>query len=168
MCLGLLPGMGYAPISRGPDGKPGGKPLDYPPEAGPTPPPDMVSGKEVASQTNRKRLAAEAQADYAKQPQPINWRDRMPNQDKGDSKRFVHNVLNWGLSTQKNPSLGMDPKRAKQEGKEIDYNRVLLKFNPDGSTAAGFDDAYYADPENWWSAKDLGMAYPGSGDDINI
>ena len=167
MCVGMLPGMGYGAVGRGTDGKPGGKPLDKPPEVGSAPPPDMVSGKEVAPQSNRQRLAAEAQAAYDKQPQPINYRDRNPTQDK-DPKRFVHRMTNWGLSMQKNPSLGMNPRRARQEGKEIDYNRVMLKYNPDGSPAAGFDDAYYANPDNWWSAKDLGMTIPGSGDDINV
>ena len=167
MCVGMLPGLGYGAVGRGADGQPGGKPLQYPAAAGSPPPPDMVGEQKVAPQSNRKRLAAEAQRDYDRQPQPINYRERKPTEDH-NAKRFVHRMTNWGLSMKKNPSLGMNPSRAKQEGKEIDYNRVILKYNPDGSPAAGFNDAYYANPDNWWSAKDLGMDTPGSGDDINI
>ena len=71
----------------------GGKPLDYPPEAGPAPPPDMVGGMEVAPQSDRKRLAAEAKADYEKQEQPINWRNVHPRdkhkQKKPNKKNYI-------------------------------------------------------------------------------
>ena len=128
----------------------GGKPLDKPPEAGPAPPPDMVGGMEVAPQSDRKRLAAEAKADYNKQPQPINWRETKPK-DRNNKKVFEQ-FLNFTA----HPHDTRDNKRA------------LLKLNPDGTPAHGFSKEYYEDPDNWWSREDLGLPDIDYGDDINI
>jgi len=127
----------------------GGKPLEYPPEAGPAPPPDMVGGQEVAPQSDRQRLAAEAKADYDAQPQPTNWRNIKPK-DRGNKKIFSQ-FMNFHAAPH-------DPK---------DSKRALLKLNPDGSAAMGHSKEYYADPDNWWSREDLGLPnLPES--DINI
>ena len=128
----------------------GGKPLDYPPEAGPAPPPDMVGGQEVAPQSDRKRLAAEAKAQYDKQEQPINWRETKPK-DRGNQK-----VIDQFISMASIPHNTKDNKRA------------LLKLNPDGSPAMGFGKDYYANPDNWWSREDLGLPDIDYGDNINI
>ena len=131
----------------------GGKPLDYPPEAGPAPPPDMVGGQEVAPQSDRKRLAAEAKADYEKQEQPINWRNVHPHEQHKQKKPAP--IL------QQYTSLGTQPHTR-------DNKRALLKLNPDGSPAHGFGKDYYENPDNWWSREDLGLPDINYGDDINI
>ena len=135
-------------------GPPGGKPLDYPPEAGPAPPPDMVGGQEVAPQSDRKRLAAEAKADYEQQEQPINWRNIKPK-DRGKQKSPAP-VMQQFISLASIPHDTKDNKRA------------LLKLNPDGSPAMGFGKEYYTNPDNWWSREDLGLPDIDYGDDINI
>ena len=131
----------------------GGKPLVYPPEAGPAPPPDMVGGQEVAPQSNRKRLAAEAKADYEKQEQPLNWRNVHP--------RDQHKQKKPPPILQQYTSIATQPRYK-------DNKRALLKLNPDGSPAMGFGKDYYEDPDNWWSREDLGLPDIDYGDDINI
>jgi len=134
----------------------GGKPLDKPPKAGAPPPPDRVNNQEVAPQSDRKRLAAEAKAQYDKQEQPINWREIKP-QDRGKQKS-PRPIL------QEYVSLGTQPQFQ-------DNKRALLKLNPDGSPAQGFGKEYYDNPDNWWSREDLGLPdldYGDTDDNINI
>jgi len=129
---------------------PGGKPLPKgPPKPGKAPPPDRVNNQEVESQTNRQRLADEAQAAYDKQEQPINWRERRPSKDDPAEIRLAR-------LQSRGPQKG-GPGRWEY----IDDKRHQLKLNPDGTPAYGFDRAYYEDPENWYSKSDLEEFYGG-------
>jgi len=147
--------MPYAYISST---NPGGKPLpDWspPPKPGSAPRSDRVNDQEVESQTNRQRLADEAQADYeaskADYPEkPINWRDRAPSKDDPDNIKMAR--LQSG-----------GPMKGKPGSYEyIDEERVQLKLNPDGTPALGMGKDYYDNPENWYSKAELDEYYGNS------
>jgi len=138
---------GYGMLAHG---RPGGKPLpDWspPPKPGGAPPPDRVNNQEVESQTNRQRLADEAQADYESgkknhPDKPINWRERTPSRDDPAKIRYAR--LQSG-----------GPKKGRPGKWEyIDENRHQLKLNPDGTPAYGFDRSYYEDLDNWYSKSE--------------
>ena len=130
---------------------PGGKPIpDPPPKPGKAPPPDRVNDQEVESQTNRQRLADEAQAAYDKQDQPINWRDRRPSKDDPANIRFAR--LQSG-----------GPKKGKPGNWEyIDPDRHSLKLNPDGTAPLGHDRSYYENLDNWYSKAEWDSFYGDS------
>ena len=139
---------------------PGGKPIGAPPpKPGKAPPPDMVNNQEVAPQTNRQRLADEAQAAYDKQPQPINWRERNPSKDDPANIRFAR--LQSG-----------GPKKGKPGNWEyIDDDRYQLKLNPDGTPALGMGKEYYDDTSNWYSKSEWESFFndsPASDDGVNL
>ena len=139
---------------------PGGKPLPKgPPKPGKAPPPDRVNNQEVESQTNRQRLADEAQAAYDKQPQPINWRERNPSKDDPANIRFAR--LQSG-----------GPKKGKPGNWEyIDDDRYQLKLNPDGTPALGMGKEYYDNPDNWYSKSEWESFFndsPANDDGVNV
>ena len=139
---------------------PGGKPIpEAPPKPGKAPPPDRVNNQEVASQTDRQRLADEAQAAYDKQEQPINWRERNPSKDDPANIRFAR--LQSG-----------GPKKGKPGNWEyIDDDRYQLKLNPDGTPALGMGKEYYDNPDNWYSKSEWESFFndsPANDDGVNV
>jgi len=148
---------GYQMLSHS---NPGGKPLPKgPPKPGKAPPPDRVNDQEVGSQTNRQDLKDQAQADYNKQEQPINWRERTPSKDDPENIRFAR--LQSG-----------GPKKGRPGNWESsDHNRYQLKLNPDGTPAYGMGKEYYDDLSNWYSKSDWDSFYgnsSGSSDGVNL
>ena len=139
---------------------PGGAPIpDPPPKPGKAPPPDRVNNQEVASQTDRQRLADEAQAAYDKQEQPINWRTRRPSKDDPAHIRLA-----------RLQSVG--PRKGKPGSYEVaDPNRHSLKLNPDGTPAYGMGKEYYDNLDNWYSQADFDDFYGNSSandDGVNL
>ena len=121
---------------------PGGRKLEEPKKPGSPPPPDRVNNQEVAPQTDRQRLADEAQAAYKAQPREINWRERNPSKDDPANIRFAR--LQSG-----------GPKKGKPGNWEyIDDDRYQLKLNPDGTPALGMGKEYYDDLSNWYSKSE--------------
>ena len=138
---------------------PGGKPINEGKKAGAPPPPDRVNNQEVASQSNRQRLADEAQAAYDAQDRDINWRDRRPSKDDPANIRFAR--LQSG-----------GPKKGKPGNWEyIDDDRYQLKLNPDGTPALGMGKEYYDNPDNWYSKSEWEEFFndsPASDDGVNL
>ena len=149
--------VGYGMIAHG---KPGGNRIpEGPPKPGKAPPPDKVNNQEVGSQTDRQRLADEAQAAYDKQEQPINWRERKPSRNDPQNIRFSR--LQSG-----------GPKKGKPGNWEyIDDDRYQLKLNPDGTPALGMGKEYYDDLSNWYSKSEWDEFFndsPASDDGVNL
>ena len=138
---------------------PGGKKLEEPKKPGSAPPPDMVNNQEVAPQSNRQRLADEAQAAYEAQPQPINWRERNPSKDDPSNIRLAR--LQSG-----------GPLKGKPGSYEsADHDRYQLKLNPDGTPALGMGKEYYDNLDNWYSKSEWDSFFndsPASDDGVNL
>jgi len=126
---------------------PGGKPINEGKKAGAPPPPDRVNNQEVASQTDRQRLADEAQAAYDKQDIDINWRERNPSKDDPDNIRFAR--------LQSGGPLKGKPGRYES----ADHDRYQLKLNPDGTPALGMGKEYYDNLDNWYSKSEWDSFY---------
>jgi len=121
---------------------PSGNPINEGKKLGAPPPPDRVNNQEVESQSDRQRLADQAQADYDAQDIDINWRTRKPSRD--DPHR-----IRWARL------YGGGPKKGKPGNWEyIDENRHQLKLNPDGSVPLGHGREYYDNLDNWYSKSE--------------